>query len=225
MRLTFVTYNIHRCIGSDGRCDPDRIARVLSELRADVIALQEVDSRHHRGLELLECLAEQLGLRGIPGPTLLRADGHYGNALLTRLRAREIRRVDLSVPGHEPRGAIDVDLDCSGLIFQVIATHLGLRPTERRFQVQRLLDRFQMKHCALMGDLNEWFLWGRPLRWLQALFGKTPHVRTFPSRFPVFALDRVWVRPPESLVTLEVHRSPLARVASDHLPVKAIIEC
>jgi endonuclease/exonuclease/phosphatase family metal-dependent hydrolase len=225
MRLSLATYNIHSCVGIDGRYDPDRILGVLDELNADVLALQEVDSREHKGLKLLECLAGATGLEPIPGPTLLRHTGHYGNAMLSRLPVRDIRRLDLTVDRREPRGAIDVDLDCGSVPLQVIATHLGLKPAERRSQVKQLLSRFGTKHCVLMGDINEWLLWGRPLRWLQAMFGKSPALRTFPAAFPVLALDRIWVRPPNTVTGLSVHRSPLARVASDHLPVKAQIEC
>jgi endonuclease/exonuclease/phosphatase family metal-dependent hydrolase len=224
MRLTFATYNIHGCIGRDGIFDPDRIAAVLQEINADVLALQEVDSREHRGLEVLQCFGGDLGLTPIAGPTLLRHARDYGNALLTRLKISDVRRVDLSCPGHEPRGALDVDMEADGVTLQIVATHLGLKPAERRLQVQQLLDRFATKHCVLMGDLNEWFLWGRPLRWLQAIFGRTPAPPTFPSAFPLFALDRIWVRPPQTLLKLEPHCSRLARTASDHLPLKAIIE-
>jgi Metal-dependent hydrolase len=144
--------------------------------------------------------------------------------VLTRCTEQDIRRVDLSQPGREPRGAIDLDLQCDDGHLQVIATHLGLKPAERRVQVQRLLERFGTKHCILMGDLNEWFLWGRPLRWIKALFGDTPALPTFPAICPVFALDRIWIRPPGTLIQMDVHRSDLARRASDHLPLRAIIE-
>jgi endonuclease/exonuclease/phosphatase family metal-dependent hydrolase len=224
MCMTFATYNIHRCTGRDGRYDPERIIGVLRELDADVIALQEVNSRAHEGLELLNWFAKETKLRAIAGPTLLRHTEHYGNAVLTRCTEQEIRRVDLSQPGREPRGAIDLDLQCDDGHLQVIATHLGLKPAERRVQVQRLLERFGTKHCILMGDLNEWFLWGRPLRWIKALFGDTPALPTFPAICPVFALDRIWIRPPGTLVRMDVHRSDLARRASDHLPLRAIIE-
>jgi endonuclease/exonuclease/phosphatase family metal-dependent hydrolase len=224
MRLTLATYNIHGCIGRDRVFDPDRILRVLQEVDADVVALQEVDSREHRGLEVLQCLAAEIGMTPIAGPTLLRHARDYGNALMTRLKIREIRKLDLSLPRHEPRGALDVDLECEGVTLQVIATHLGLNPAERREQTQRLLERFSTKHCVLMGDLNEWFLWGRPLRWLKAIFGRTPEPATFPSIFPIFALDRIWVRPPRTLIRLQVHHTPLARKASDHLPLKATLE-
>jgi endonuclease/exonuclease/phosphatase family metal-dependent hydrolase len=119
MRLHLATYNIHSCVGGDGRYDPNRIVWVLKELNADVIALQEVDAREHRGLELLDHLAEETGLQAVPGPTLLRHTGHYGNALLSRLHIRDVRRLDLSFLNHEPRGAIDAGLEWHSLMLQV----------------------------------------------------------------------------------------------------------
>jgi endonuclease/exonuclease/phosphatase family metal-dependent hydrolase len=78
---------------------------------------------------------------------------------------------------------------------------------------------------VLLGDLNEWLLWGQPLRWLHAYFKETPAPATFPARFPLFALDRVWVRPRSALVHLAANASELARRASDHLPITAVLEC
>lgn len=224
MRLTVASYNIHSCRGGDGSYDPERTLSVIRELNADIIALQEVDSREHRGLELLRCFGAELGLEPIAGPTLLRHTGHYGNGLLTRYPAKDIDRIDLSFPNREPRGALDVDLDCGGTTLQVVATHLGLWPAERREQVRRVMGRCRQSHCALVGDLNEWMLWGRPLRWLKRIFGPTPHIPTFPARFPVFALDRIWVHPRQAMRMICVHRTPAARLASDHLPIKAVLE-
>jgi endonuclease/exonuclease/phosphatase family metal-dependent hydrolase len=73
-----------------------------------------------------------------------------------------------------------------------------------------------------MGDLNEWYLWGRPLRWLHAHFREKPRAPpTFPARRPVFALDRIWISPAGCLRRLRCHATPLAREASDHLPLTA----
>ena len=110
---------------------------------------------------------------------------------------------------------------------RIIVTHLGLWPAERRFQVRQILNL--VKHTPLseriivLGDINEWLPLGRPLRWLNGLFGHSIVERSFPSRWPLLALDRAWVRPRHSLLALKAHRTPLAARASDHLPVKALV--
>jgi len=226
--ITLATYNIHAGVGTDGRFAPERIVNVLREINADVIALQEVE--HHRigNRDLLEYLAAETGLTAIAGPTLLRETRHYGNAMLVKSPVLDVNRIDLSLPGREPRGAIDVILDCNGMRMRVVATHLGLSPGERRKQVRRLIASFESHESAaisvLTGDLNEWFLWRRILRWLRAHFQPTPDLATFPSRFPVFALDHIWLTPVNRLNKMEVHTSKLARIASDHLPLKAVVD-
>lgn len=224
--LAVASYNIHLAIGSDGRFDPARIAAVLRELDADVVALQEVQLGPEP-CDVLAFLREDTGYEAVAGPTLYGRHGQYGNAVLTRRPVIGVRQLDLSVARHEPRGALDVTLLGAGGPVRIVATHLGLRPGERRRQVRRLLDE-----CAepfpgttvLLGDLNEWLLWGRPLRWLHAFFQRTPSPPSFPARRPLFALDRVWVHPRRALRALAVHASPLARIASDHLPVRAVID-
>lgn len=226
MRLRVATYNVHRCVGRDGRFDPERVAGVLRQLDADVLALQELQWGSDDALHLLDQFARRLGQHALPGPTLLRPDGHYGNALLTRLEVRHVHRVDLTVGGHEPRGAIDAQLETREGELRVVATHLGLRPGERRLQLRRLLARLDegpQHPTVLMGDINEWFMWGRPLRWLHAWFGRPPSPASFPSRLPLLALDRIWMRPRHRLLHVSVHDSHGARQASDHLPVLAEI--
>jgi endonuclease/exonuclease/phosphatase family metal-dependent hydrolase len=227
MQLTLATYNIHGCIGADRRFEPGRIVTVLQEMNADVVALQEVEHHDVEGHDLLDYLATKTGLTAIAGPTLMRKTRHYGNAILTKLPILSVNRVDLTLPGREPRGALDVTLAGNEREVHIIATHLGLRPWERREQVRQLLKLFDIRLTeiyVLMGDLNEWFLWGRPVRWLHAHFKQAPHCATFPARRPFMALDRLWVHPRRRLTKLEVHGTPIARVASDHLPLKAIIE-
>jgi endonuclease/exonuclease/phosphatase family metal-dependent hydrolase len=226
MSFTVATYNIHGCVGSDGRYDPDRVLSVLRELDADVIALQELRWDPQDALDLLNHFSKELNFRAIPGPTLLRSDGHYGNALLTRMDVRDVQRIDLSVPLFEARGALNVLLEHGGRSLRVIATHLGLLPSERRRQMKKLLTLCTAdteNAVILMGDLNEWFLWGRPLRWLRGHFGPTPEPATYPSRFPLFALDRIWIKPRTQLAHVMVHVSMASRIASDHLPLRAAI--
>ena len=224
--MKIASYNVHRAIGTDRRTDPDRILQVLNEIDADVVALQEVEA-HDEGSDMLAWLGRKTGYHAIAGTTLQRHDGHYGNGLLTRCPVKGKRLCDLSWRGREPRGAIAADLDCGGHGLRVVATHLGLRPAERRDQVQQLLHLFKERPqdpSVLIGDLNEWFLWGRPLRRLHRHFNETPAVATFPARMPFLALDRIWTHPRSMLRRLQVHKTPLSRRASDHLPLVATLD-
>ena len=227
--LRIATYNIHCCIGGDGRVDAARVAQVIAEVGCDTIGLQEVDSRsggEHDSIQL-DYLADATGMRAIAGHTIVRHTGHFGNALLTRRPVLAVRRHDLSFGRREPRGAIEVDLDIAGRTVRIIVTHLGLRPAERRYQVRKMLRLLHEvpagQPVVVLGDINEWLPIGRPLRWLHNLLGQAPAERSFPARLPMFALDRVWVRPYQALLAFGTHRTAVARIASDHLPVKAII--
>lgn len=225
-RLRLASYNVHRAIGRDRRRDPDRILAVLREIDADIYGLQEVEAHGDDGAHMLAWLAKELDCHPVAAPMHQRHDGHYGNGLLTRCPTRAIDLVDLSWRRAEPRGAIAADVDCDGQHLRVVSTHLGLIPAERREQVERLMRLFSWKEddrAVLMGDLNEWFLWGRPLRHLHRHFDPTRAIATFPARRPVFALDRVWTHPGSMLVDLRAHATPLARVASDHLPLVATL--
>jgi len=225
--VRIATYNVHRCIGGDRRCDAQRVAEVLRELHCDLIGLQEVDNNPGEtpACLQLEYLARATGLTAVPGLRLIKRRGHYGNALLTRGHVLGVRRHDLSFSWREPRGALDVDVELAGIESRVIVTHLGLTPGERRHQMRRILSLVGEtpvdEPLVLLGDINEWLPLGRPLRWMHALFGRPPHVRSFPSFLPMFALDRIWARPRGSLLEVSVHDSPNARRASDHLPVVA----
>ena len=224
--IRIASYNIHRGIGCDRRFSEQRILDVLNEIQADVVALQEVESRAG-GIDMLAWLAERLGYRVVVGTTLLRSDSPYGNAVLTRFPIQARQLVDLSFLRREPRGAIALDLDCDGSPLLVVATHLGLLPAERRAQIQQLLALFRARpdaHAILVGDLNEWFLWGRPLRRLHAHFKPTPARPTFPAWLPILALDRLWAHPRSILHRVGAHKSALARIASDHLPLVADVE-
>ena len=218
--LRIASYNVHGCRGTDGKKDAQRIVQVIEELGCDTIGLQEVDYR-------LDYIAQKLRMQAIPGLTLARHDGPFGNALLTRRKVLDVRRVGFTYSRREPRNALDVDLEVNGETVRVIVTHLGLWPAERRYQVKKILEMIRAtpsyERVIVLGDINEWLPLGRPLRWMNALFGRCPAERSFPSRWPMVALDRVWVRPRHALLALKAHRTPLAELASDHLPVKAII--
>ncbi len=224
--LTIATYNIHGAVGSDGHYAPERIAAVLREIKADIIALQEVPLGGGSLHNVLDLLQDATGLDAAASATCMIGGRSYGNAILSRYPIESTRAIDLSFGSREPRGALDADIRCHGNPLRIIATHLGLRPAERRDQIRKLLQVFDTDEMPviLLGDVNEWFVWGRPLRWLVSHFQAVPAPRTFPARLPVFALDRIWIRPRHRLVSVKAHASPLARMASDHLPLVAHID-
>lgn len=230
MQIKVATYNIRGCQGLDRRRDPERVAVIIRQLGVDMVALQEVIKQRERDDDLrqLHILAEKTGLIPVAGPTLLRPDTPCGTALLTRWAPQTVRRIDLSVPPYEPRGALDVDVMMGGKMVRIVCAHLGLRRHERREQIRRLLVALKShRHDVLVfaGDINEWFPFSRNLKTLKARFKKEHPVRfTFPSLLPWLALDRIWVdsdRPYR--VHLKKETSWQTRIASDHLPLCAEI--
>ena len=232
--LRIATYNVHACVGTDGRHDPDRVARVIAELDADVVALQEftypasvaIETRTPVVLTTLDRYQCALG------PTRERAGANvtecFGNALLTRHPLVDVHRIDLSRARREPRGALAATVDLGGgTHLHVLAAHLGLRLDERRFQVRQLLDYLDTvrnEFVIVLGDFNDWLPGRSAAHVLDQRLGRPPQRASFPAWWPVLTLDRIWVHPLAGLRQIFVHASPSARRASDHLPVVVEIE-
>jgi endonuclease/exonuclease/phosphatase family metal-dependent hydrolase len=217
--LIVATYNIHKGRGLDQRLDLRRIGEVLGELQADLVGLQEV---FHGQAEVL---ARSLDMRLVMGITAVRADGPYGNAVLTRLPVRDAHTFDLTRRRREPRGGIRVDLAVAGHTLHVFNVHLGLSLRERAEQVDLLVREHVLAERrdgprVLVGDLNEWFP-GPVGRTLRREFHGVRLRRTHPAPLPLFALDRIYWDRDLHGEHVGVHRSPLARLASDHLPLVA----
>ncbi len=230
MDYRIATYNIHRCVGRDGVENTERIAAVLREINADIVALQEVTSHHEIASDVLGYLAAEAGMESIGGFTLSAAGAHYGNALLSRLPISAVKRINISVGAREPRGVIEAVFSFHSQDMMLWATHLGLGIRERHQQVKELLKIIRAADAdigILLGDFNEWLTWSRPLRSLHRWFTtpqSTPQVpATFPSRRPLLRLDRIWIRPSERLIAIRAHSTELSRIASDHLPLVAEI--
>jgi endonuclease/exonuclease/phosphatase family metal-dependent hydrolase len=228
--IRVATYNVHECIGSDGRHDPDRIAAVVDELDADIVALQEFSYPASVAIETRSPVVfttldrYQCAL----GPTRqTRRQECFGNVLLTRHPLVDMRRIDLSIERREPRGALAATVDISGLSVHVLAAHLGLRVRERRFQVSQILEYLDsVRHTLLvvLGDFNDWLPGRSVVHVLDRRLGRLPRPASFPAVRPIFPLDRIWVHPAHALRRIASHSTPTARAASDHLPVVAEID-
>lgn len=225
------TYNIHQCIGADGREDYHRTAAFIRMMDADIIGIQELGSYDERpdafGSIQIDTIVQLTGMTAVTGPTIHHPSSAYGNCLLTRQRVLAVRRRNIGQPDCEPRGLLDVDLDIEGSPLRVMVTHLGLRGWERRYQIDSILDQLQTgepQPTILLGDFNEWLVWSRGLKRLRKVFGKPLGRATFPSRFPLLALDRIWMIPHGRVRNWWVVNTPISRMVSDHLPLVAEIE-
>jgi endonuclease/exonuclease/phosphatase family metal-dependent hydrolase len=227
-QIVVATYNVHRWTGINGRSEPDpaRAGFVISELHADVIALQEV-LRPNQGIDPLERLADALGLHLAFAATRVHRLGELGNAILSRWPIQSVSTLDLSFSRLERRVAVAARFDAEARTLGVMATHLALVDRTRHLQVRSLLEHphFQSGPAILLGDMNAW----RRCRATRALEGALREngspawPLSFPAARPVLALDRVYARGAQ-IVDLRAHATPAARRASDHLPVVARIE-
>lgn len=230
--VVVATYNIHACGGMDGRFDPERVAAVIREIDADIIALQEVDAQRRISgyIDQWAFLAAATGHHYTAGIALRTHRRNFGNALFTRQPVECFRLHDVSFAMREPRGAIDAVVSIEGRKLRVIATHFGLSRAERRHQAARLSafladrsDGYAAAATVLLADLNEWRSTSRTLNEISRQFHPSPAPKSFPSRRPIFALDRVLAAGDARLSDVAVHRSVLARAASDHLPVRGVL--
>jgi len=224
------TYNVHRWTGRSGRNTPDpaRAGYVISELDADVIALQEVLRPTNGGDDPLVGLAEALGLHLAFAATRAHRRGELGNAILSRWPIASASMVDLSFSRLERRVAVAAQLQPPGPgePVGVVATHLALGDRTRHRQVRSLLEHahFQAGPAVLLGDMNAW----RDCSATRALDDefRSHHnldwPASFPSARPVLSLDRIYARRAQ-VVEIGTHQSQAARRASDHLPVVARI--
>ncbi len=231
VKLTFASYNIRKAVGLDRRRDPDRILSILREIDADVIALQEADRRFGRRESVLPRGAlDDSPWKAVPLSTRPESLGWHGNALLVR-RSLEIEDASVvPLPTLEPRGAIRADLTAEGKTFRVLGMHLDLSGFRRRHQIRAVLDHIADRDgdcgeesvpTVMMGDFNEWARHGGCFREFEKDWNVLACGPSFPSRRPLAALDRIVFSPGWEMVETKAHRSALASVGSDHLPVWA----
>ncbi len=232
-----LTYNVHRCVGVDRRLDVARIAGVIAEHEPDIVCLQEVDVGRARtgGVDQAHEIAHRLEMSFHFNAALKVEEELYGDAVLTHRPERLVHAGALptlkGVKGLEPRGALWVAIDFDGVELNVINTHLGLVPAEQRLQAAALTSREWLGHAdcqapvILVGDFNATSLTRPYQRLAQRLFDaqKAPAIPrtlpTFPSAFPVLRIDHCFISPGVTITGVTAPFSPLARMASDHLPL------
>lgn len=224
--LRIVTYNIHSGIGMDSVFSIERIIRVLQEINPDIVAIQEVaTSRNICGdTDPVAALRNAFGPYVSAAASLVGSQSsHYGNLILSKYPFLRTSMLDISSHNREPRNALDVDVKIGKSVLRIITAHLGLRRKERQKQIERLstlLKNDRGKPVVFMGDVNEWRKKSPALKAIENHLYAPNAPLNFISRIPLFALDRIWGRPKDIFLgKIKAHRSPLARQASDHLPV------
>jgi endonuclease/exonuclease/phosphatase family metal-dependent hydrolase len=229
VQLNVASYNIRKAIGIDRRRKPDRIISVLRELDADVIALQEADRRFGRRESALPLAAILEHTPYQPVPVALRRGsmGWHGNALLVKRGMEILDASALELPIIEPRGAICADVLVRGQRVRIAGMHLDLSGLRRSEQVRHVLSH--VTDCppglpsVLMGDFNIWTSRSGCMRDVGSDWQLLETGNSFPSRRPVAGLDRIVVSHQWQVIDASPHHSALASQASDHLPVKAIL--
>ncbi len=232
-RLTVMTYNVHGCLGLDGRRSPERIAEVIRAAGPDVIALQEMDVLRARSgrIDQAERIAGLLGMKSHFYTTVEDGEGRYGGAVLSRFPVAKVKSSLL--PGlapREPRGALWVEVDFHGCAVQVLATHLGLRRGERASQVAALLGSGWCRHprfqapAILCGDFNMTRR-AAPYREIAGLMrdarAQAPEKPPGGTWMGVARLDHIFVTPGIGVHSAGVVRTMKSRLASDHFPLYA----
>ena len=234
-KFRIVTYNIHKCRGLDRRVSPGRIAEVLQEVDADIIALQEVlclpgkeshDDQAH-------FIARELGVDYRLGENRKLGEAAYGNVVLSRWPINNTINHDISIQGREQRGCLRVDIDLHQKHrLHVYNVHLGTSFFERRKQARKLFDD-AILHSGdhrgprvMLGDFNEWVR-GLASQLLAEHFQsadirvRMQRARTYPGVLPFLHLDHIYYDQDLELQRAHLHRSRKALVASDHLPIVA----
>ncbi|MFZ5963049.1 endonuclease/exonuclease/phosphatase family protein [Thalassococcus sp. BH17M4-6] len=216
MRIT--SYNIRKAVGLDWRRDAGRIIDVLAEIDADVVVLQEADKRlgAKAGVLPLNDLAKTLALAPVDVAIRPESHGWHGNAIFCKPGHMVTHAARIDIPTFEPRGAVSALLQRPAI--EVIGVHLGLSPGMRRKQMRMLADHIRDKPhpVVIAGDFNEW-------KADSGIFGAAARViapgPSFHAARPRAALDRFVLSGAVQPLSSHVHASPLARRASDHLPI------
>jgi endonuclease/exonuclease/phosphatase family metal-dependent hydrolase len=234
-----MTYNIHSCIGIDGKIRPERIVSVIRSCGADVIALQEVDANRQRsrGHEQARRIADALAMSHHYYAVSDWNGEQYGLAIISRFPLEHVQSGHLTPVDHahrsEARGALWVKLTTPAGVVNVVNTHFGLRREERLRQTEILLSDGWLgqipaaEPIILCGDLNAGpkspvcRAFGRRLVDVACVATNHRPRATFISTMPVRRLDYIFASEHFTVNAVHSPRTPTVKLASDHLPVCA----
>lgn len=248
-RLRVATYNIHkgvRGVGPRRRLEIHNLGLGVEALDADLVFLQEVRHFHHREARRFqrtsfgwpeEGQADFLAPDGYEVAYRTNAvtrHGEHGNALLSRWPIGDIGHHDVSDHRFEQRGLLHVPVQWHDVMVHAIVAHLGLMHGSRMRQVLRLAAFVAANVppdgvLVVAGDFNDWGeRLDAPMRAIGLERAQQPGAAmapraTFPSRVPLFSLDRIYVRGFHCSSTF-VPRGPAWARMSDHLPLIAELE-
>jgi endonuclease/exonuclease/phosphatase family metal-dependent hydrolase len=247
--LRVATYNIHkgvRGVGPRKRLEIHNLGLGIEALDADLVFLQEVRLFHTRDARQFErtwfgwpdggqahFLAPE-GYEVAYRTNAVTRHGEHGNALLSRWPLGEIGHHDVSDHRFEQRGLLHVPVRWNDRPLHAVVVHFGLAHRSRVRQVQRLADFLAREvppreMLVVAGDFNDWGEKLDPaMRELGLQRARSPsdrsaHRLTFPSRVPVFAMDRIYVRGLVCHATAVPRGTAWARM-SDHLPLLADLQ-
>ncbi|OBV10192.1 endonuclease/exonuclease/phosphatase family protein [Erythrobacter dokdonensis] len=221
------SYNIRKAIGTDRVRNPLRILKVLQDVDADIVALQEADRRFGiRSRALPQVLVEN-HTDYVPVPLDVQHDsmGWHGNAILVKKDIAVTHHDIIHIPYLEPRGVVTATLETRAGPLTVFGMHLDLSGLWRARQARAIAELAEgalaERPTVLMGDLNEWRGQAGCFREFGRHFTILDCGPSFHSQRPIGRLDRIMHCDRLSLKACGVYNSALAATASDHLPVWA----
>jgi endonuclease/exonuclease/phosphatase family metal-dependent hydrolase len=236
VQFRIASYNTHKCRGIHGTISPDRVIRVIEELDADILCLQEiVDAAGGTGkFDQVQHISEAFPNWNVAfGETRPLHGGRYGNMLMTRFPIVETRTHDITKSTREERGVLQCSIELAkGAVVNVFNVHLGTGYMERRKQIEVLIGSKILAQPDLrgprivIGDFNEWTR-GLTTRLLQQNFQSHRPIRnrrsarTYPGVLPILSLDHCYYEAPLEMESTNIWRSRKALIASDHLPLIA----
>lgn len=230
--MRIVSYNIHKGIGGRDRLYRlERIIGVLEHLEPDVICLQEVDHNVRRSGfdDQPKLLAERFNACTSSYQHNVRLKtGGYGNLILSAWPLSSKHHISLRMNSKKPRGAQMVVVETPQGPLHLVNWHLGLSERERAWQANHLLGHSLFRAAAelptlVIGDYNDWRNCLKAHSFgahgFEQITNPPSRFRSFPAFLPLGSLDKAYYRGALQVQRSFVAHSPLARRASDHLPL------